>query len=164
MFEKANAKVKTISVDVETENQAPPVTEKPDTSDTTVDNVALEKQIIKEQPKPPSTQPVPRPAALRTTIPTFRTEEAREYPPRTYNGINFPDYRRDKDEGLDLYAFQLRANAQPLHKALQTARKTVTTHDWMVRSKLTKANKPLCSQANDKLIHIFFSLFIDRTG
>lgn len=122
----------TFSIDQEAENQEPKKTEKPDSADTKIEKGAvLDKEPLKEQQKP-SAQPVHRPVAMRTTIPTFRTAEAREYPPQAYNGINFPDYRRDKDEGLDLYAFQLRANAQPLHKVLQTARKTVTTHDWLV--------------------------------
>jgi hypothetical protein len=40
---------------------------------------------------------------------------------------------KDHEEKLDLYAWQLRANFQPLFKSLQTARKTLTTHDWMVK-------------------------------
>ena len=68
----------------------------------------------------------------RTEIPTQRRPDAKYYPPQTYNGLLFPDDRSDKTEGLDLYAWQLRANAQPLSKSLQTARKVVMTSDWAV--------------------------------
>lgn len=69
----------------------------------------------------------------RTTVPVLRMPDAKNYPPQTYNGVSFTDYDSEKSEGLDLYAWQLRANAQPLSKTLQTACKTVTTRDWTVR-------------------------------
>lgn len=62
-----------------------------------------------------------------------RRPDSRNYPPQTYNGVKLHDLSSEKEARLDLFAWQLHANAHPLHKAVQTARKTVTSHDWMVR-------------------------------
>jgi hypothetical protein len=68
---------------------------------------------------------------LTTTLP--RRSESKYHPVQIYNGHKFVDRRNDKPSGIDLYAWQLKANSQPLFKQLQTARKVLTTHDWMVK-------------------------------
>lgn len=74
---------------------------------------------------------------LTTTLP--RRSESKQHAVQIYNGHKFVDRRNDKTSGIDLYAWQLKANAQPLYKQLQQARKVLTTHDWMVRiSRLRK--------------------------
>lgn len=52
---------------------------------------------------------------------------------QVYNGHKFVDRRNEKLNPLDLYAWQLKAQSQPLYKQLQQARKVLTTQDWMVR-------------------------------
>ncbi|KAI8137829.1 hypothetical protein BJV82DRAFT_583318 [Fennellomyces sp. T-0311] len=89
-------------------------------------------------------------APRRTEIPTLRRPDAKYYPPQIYNGLLFPDYRSDKTEGLDLYAWQLRANAQPLSKSLQTARKVVMTSDWALARDELKSVKTIQSIENLK--------------
>lgn len=66
---------------------------------------------------------------LTTTLPKRADGK---HPVQIYNGHKFIDKRNDKPSGIDLYAWQLKANAQPLYKQLQQARKVLTTHDWMV--------------------------------
>lgn len=52
---------------------------------------------------------------------------------QTYNGVKMmKEVGQDRVQGLDLFAWQLKAKAQPLWKALQTANKTVSTQDWKV--------------------------------
>lgn len=50
-----------------------------------------------------------------------------------YNGVKLSQIANENNQkSIDLYAWQLQAKYFPLHKALQTARKTLTTHDWML--------------------------------
>lgn len=82
----------------------------------------------------PSTQvTVRKPLQFLTTTLPIRSE-SKLHPVQIYNGHKFVDKRNDKPSGIDLYAWQLRANSQPLFKQLQQARKVLTTHDWMVSS------------------------------
>ena len=67
---------------------------------------------------------------LTTTLP--RRSESNHHPVQMYNGHKLVDERNDKPSGFDLYAWQLKAQFQPLYKQLQQARKVLTTHDWMV--------------------------------
>lgn len=67
---------------------------------------------------------------LTTTLP--RIPESRHHSVQVYNGHKFVDLRNEKLSNLDLYAWQLKAQAQPLYKQLQQARKVLTTQDWMV--------------------------------
>lgn len=62
-----------------------------------------------------------------------------------YNGIELPTTPTIKCENneVDLYAWQLRANHFPLYKQLQTARKTLTTHDWMLARDELKSVKTI---------------------
>lgn len=53
-------------------------------------------------------------------------------PVQSYNEVRLEDNRADKSGQLDLYAWTLKAKAQPLFKTLQTARKVLTTQDWNV--------------------------------
>ncbi|KAF7724690.1 chromatin modification- protein VID21 [Apophysomyces ossiformis] len=96
----------------------------------------------------------PRPSARRTpqrTItPLLRRSDSKNYPILTYNGHKFLDRRSDKFSTFDLYAWQLRANAQPLYKSLQTARKILTTHDWMLARDELKSIKTIQSIENLK--------------
>jgi hypothetical protein len=56
---------------------------------------------------------------------------------QTYNGVKMTkELGQDRVQGLDLFAWQLKAKAQPLWKALQTANKTVSTQDWKVGSSI----------------------------
>lgn len=68
---------------------------------------------------------------LTTTLP--RVAESKHHSVQIYNGHKFVDFRNKKSLPLDLYAWQLKAQAQPLYKQLQQARKVLTTQDWMVR-------------------------------
>lgn len=66
------------------------------------------------------------------------------YSPIVYNGVQL--YTNDSDadlEGVDLYAWQLRATHYPLFKKLQTARKTLTTHDWKLAREELKSLKSI---------------------
>lgn len=95
----------------------------------------ITKVIIKEEPKDndyPKDIPKKQAMYLTTTLP--RRSESKLHPVQIYNGHKFVDRRNDKPSGIDLYAWQLKANAQPLYKQLQQARKVLTTHDWMVKS------------------------------
>lgn len=59
-----------------------------------------------------------------------------------YNGVQLSNIDSDSDsEGVDLYAWQLRAAHYPLYKKLQTARKTLTTHDWKLAREELKSLK-----------------------
>ncbi|RCH79783.1 chromatin modification- protein VID21, partial [Rhizopus stolonifer] len=61
-----------------------------------------------------------------------------------YNGVKLSaDPREKNEEGLDLYAWQLRATHFSLFKQLQTARKTLTTHDWMLARDELKSVKTI---------------------
>lgn len=68
-----------------------------------------------------------------TMIPS-RRPDSRYYPPQTYNGVKLHDVLSEKEPSMDLFAWYLRANAQPLHKEVRTARKVVTTRDWTVNT------------------------------
>lgn len=78
---------------------------------------------------------------LTTTLP--RRSETKLHPVQIYNGHKFVDRRNDKPSGLDLYAWQLKSNAQPLYKQLQQARKVLTTHDWMLARDELKSVKTI---------------------
>lgn len=74
-----------------------------------------------------------RTAHLRAMpVATSQRAENRNYPPQTYNGVKLHDLLSQKEPSMDLYAWQLRARAQPLYKAVQTARKAVTSDNWKV--------------------------------
>ncbi|KAI8089856.1 uncharacterized protein BX664DRAFT_315017 [Halteromyces radiatus] len=61
--------------------------------------------------------------------------------PQMYNGVKVGDIGGDRIQTLDLFAWQVKAKAQPLHKALQTAKKTITTQDWKLAREEMKAIK-----------------------
>lgn len=118
-----------------------PMHNQPTEDHQTQNQPSQDQSSLNQQQENAVTQRIP---PRRTTIPTQRMLLAKEYQPRSYNGLNFPDYRNDKEEGLDLYAWQVRANAQPLHKSLQTARKVLLSRDWMVsKSILGKRRKAM---------------------
>lgn len=62
-----------------------------------------------------------------------------------YNGIKLSSNTNMKNEfeGIDLYAWKLHATHFPLYKQLQTARKTLTTHDWMLARDELKSVKTI---------------------
>lgn len=60
-----------------------------------------------------------------------------------YNGIKLSSNTKSENNEVDLYAWQLRANHFPLYKQLQTARKTLTTHDWMLARDELKSVKTI---------------------
>jgi hypothetical protein len=62
-----------------------------------------------------------------------------------YNGIKLSDANslNSNAESIDLYAWQLKATHFPLYKQLQTARKTLTTHDWILARDELKAVKTI---------------------
>lgn len=64
-----------------------------------------------------------------------------------YNGLKLstvpPSLKDESHTGVDLYAWQLRATHFPLYKQLQTARKTLTTHDWMLARDELKSVKTI---------------------
>ena len=68
----------------------------------------------------------------RASVVLPRRGDSKYYPPQTYNGVKLHDLFSEKEPRFDLFAWQLKAKAQPLHKVIQTARKTVTTHEWKV--------------------------------
>lgn len=61
-----------------------------------------------------------------------------------YNGIKLSsNASKNEYDGIDLYAWKLHATHFPLYKQLQTARKTVTTHDWMLARDELKSVKTI---------------------
>lgn len=64
-----------------------------------------------------------------------------------YNGVKMsarsPDAKAAKQSEFDLYAWKLHADHFPLYKQLQTARKTLTTHDWMLARDELKSVKSI---------------------
>lgn len=64
-----------------------------------------------------------------------------------YNGVKLsataPSLKSENHNSVDLYAWQLRATHFPLFKQLQTARKTLTTHDWMLARDELKSVKTI---------------------
>ncbi|KAI8885523.1 hypothetical protein K501DRAFT_284231 [Backusella circina FSU 941] len=79
----------------------------------------------------------------RTTL-SNQHSESKALPSLVYNGTKLStSINKDHEEKLDLYAWQLRANFQPLFKSLQTARKTLTTHDWMLARDELKSIKTI---------------------
>lgn len=85
---------------------------------------------------------------LTTTLP--RHIESKHRPVQIYNGHKFVDRRNDKPSGIDLYAWQLKAQSQPLYKQLQQARKVLTTQDWMLARDELKSVKTITSIENLK--------------
>lgn len=85
---------------------------------------------------------------LTTTLP--RHIESKHRPVQIYNGHKFVDRRNDKPCGIDLYAWQLKAQSQPLYKQLQQARKVLTTQDWMLARDELKSIKTIASIENLK--------------
>lgn len=80
--------------------------------------------------------------AKRTKIPASRKADLyNPYPIQTYNGIKLPNQSTNQGNGLELYAYQLKVNAQPLYKSLQTARKVLMTQDWKVLYRTTLSSR-----------------------
>ncbi|KAI7861721.1 hypothetical protein BDF14DRAFT_259161 [Spinellus fusiger] len=109
--------------------------------------------LDKDRPSPTSVShpSIVRPRSRVTPLPTIMPLKRSEgdYHVPIYNGHKFMD-KREKSEGFDLYAWQLRANAQPLYKTLQTARKILTTNDWMLARSELKAIKVIQNIENLK--------------
>ena len=85
---------------------------------------------------------------LTTTLP--RHSESKHRPVQIYNGHKFVDRRNDKPTGIDLYAWQLKAQSQPLYKQLQQARKVLSTQDWMLARDELKSIKTITNIENLK--------------
>ncbi len=62
-----------------------------------------------------------------------------------YNGVKLSNNSNNtkSENEVDLYAWQLRANHFPLYKQLQTSRKILTTHDWMLARDELKSVKTI---------------------
>lgn len=64
-----------------------------------------------------------------------------------YNGVKLSndlnDSKSENKNHVDLYSWQLRANHFPLYKQLQTSRKILTTHDWMLARDELKSVKTI---------------------
>jgi chromatin modification-related protein VID21 len=72
--------------------------------------------------------------AKKTKTPASRKFDLyNPYPIQTYNGIKLPSRTPDQGNGLELYAYHLKVNTQPLYKSLQSARKVLITQDWKVK-------------------------------
>lgn len=77
-------------------------------------------------------------------IPISSTIDPKTASSLVYNGIKLADANTSsKTSSIDLYAWQLKATHFPLYKQLQTARKTLTTHDWMLARDELKAVKTI---------------------
>jgi hypothetical protein len=95
-------------------------------------------------------------SAEKTTAKKTKTPGSRKfdlynpYPIQTYNGAKLPNRTPDQGNGLELYAYHLKVNSQPLYKSLQTARKVLMTQDWKVlqhsllEMKLNDCINPYC--------------------
>ncbi|KAI9284069.1 hypothetical protein BC943DRAFT_353222 [Umbelopsis sp. AD052] len=82
--------------------------------------------------------------AKRTKTPASRKSDLyNPYPIQTYNGIKLPNQSTNQGNGLELYAYHLKVNAQPLYKSLQTARKVLMTQDWKVGRDELKASRAI---------------------
>ncbi|KAI8344610.1 hypothetical protein BC941DRAFT_13442 [Chlamydoabsidia padenii] len=79
--------------------------------------------------------------AKRTLLYTPPPDDSRLTPVQSYNNLRMEDTRGDKSGQLDLYAWTLKAKAQPLLKTLQTARKVLTTQDWNLAREELKSIK-----------------------
>lgn len=65
-----------------------------------------------------------------TTIPAIMKRSDSRFGPYRYDSIDGTPTRPARH--VDLYAWQLKAQTQPVYKALQTATKVLTTKDWKV--------------------------------
>jgi len=65
-----------------------------------------------------------------TTIPAIMKRSDSRFGPSRYDPIDGAPTRSARH--VDLYAWQLKAQSQPVYKALQTATKVLTTKDWKV--------------------------------
>ncbi|RCH84245.1 hypothetical protein CU097_000705, partial [Rhizopus azygosporus] len=102
------------------------------------------------QPTTPSTdRPLPSTSTVdqqlsSPAIPISNTIDPKTASSLVYNGIKLADANTSsKTSSIDLYAWQLKATHFPLYKQLQTARKTLTTHDWMLARDELKAVKTI---------------------
>lgn len=94
--------------------------------------------VVTQKEKPIASKPITeRPP---TTWLNLKTASA-----LVYNGIKLSDAHSPspKADSIDLYAWQLKATHFPLYKQLQTARKTLTTHDWILARDELKAVKTI---------------------
>ncbi|KAI7818843.1 hypothetical protein BC939DRAFT_275951 [Gamsiella multidivaricata] len=83
--------------------------------------------------KPPALmlQSTKKHAQPTTAPPAMKRSESRHGLSR-YDFIDGTPTRSSKERHADLYAWQLRAQSQPIYKSLQTASKALTTKDWKV--------------------------------
>ncbi|CAO3653154.1 unnamed protein product [Mucor fragilis] len=89
----------------------------------------------------------PRPAVRKTvglTNAAYNDTKTPNTSTLVYNGIKLSSNSpKNEYEGIDLYAWKLHATHFPLYKQLQTARKTLTTHDWMLARDELKSVKTI---------------------
>jgi len=82
--------------------------------------------------------------AKKTKTPVSRKFDLyNPYPIQTYNGVKLPNRTPDQGNGLELYAYNLKVNSQPLYKSLQTARKVLMTQDWKIARDELKASRAI---------------------
>lgn len=89
----------------------------------------------------------PRPAVRKTVSlnsAPYNDTKAPNTSTLVYNGIKLSSNTpKNEYDGIDLYAWKLHATHFPLYKQLQTARKTLTTHDWMLARDELKSVKTI---------------------
>lgn len=92
-------------------------------------------QAVTSMPLPASApKPFFKKHAQPTTIPVMMKRSESRYGSSRFDAIEgmSPSGRSHSQRHVDLYAWQLKAQSQPIYKALQTASKVLTTKDWKV--------------------------------
>ncbi|ORX48007.1 hypothetical protein DM01DRAFT_141825 [Hesseltinella vesiculosa] len=90
---------------------------------------------------PASSHVSSKPATKKHPIFLRRTMDSVPGHTQYYNGIKLTDHDKERVRALDIFAWHLRAKAQPLYQVLQNANKIVSTKDWKLARDEMKAVK-----------------------